>query len=158
MKIYLLDQLLVQSQFYEEPMKETNRRERENRFSQLERDWSIGLWNCGDKLTLEKDDPSRTDVGIIVRLIDMRKKTFGYEFRNFNLSNPEKILDISSYHDFILTPKTKVMDIVHQLEKAEIDCIVGHNGGTPLPSEYDYASPRIREKLKKRFDVRKIVL
>ncbi len=156
MKIYLFESLLVQSQAYENPFKESERRDKF--LSGLERDWSIGLWNSQDKLTVKEDGTSSTNLNTIeVRLFGASNR-YKLEFREYNLSNPEKILSISSYHSFIETPRDKIMDIVHQLEQVEIDCIVCSNGGNPLPTDYDYASPKIKEKLNKRINVKTITL
>ena len=151
MEIYLLGQLLVQSQVYDDAHKESTRREKI--FFGLQRDWNIALWNCGNKLDSGEDYPAGHEIPrekmIEVGLKDYPALKWEQAFRFNNIPNPEKILFISGYHSFIETPRNKIISLVHQLEKAEIDCLVGHNG-IPLPHDYDYASPRIKEKFEKK--------
>jgi len=173
MRVYLFGHPLIQSQFYENMVQERKKRDKENSSSQSERDWSIGLWNCKDKLTAEEDnisskmdyeknltaDAERFLPGIIeVKLIDTNQEAhYGSAFKEY-LPVPEKILFISSYNSFIETSKKNVMSLVRQLEKAEIDCLVDHKGGTPLPYDYDYLSPRMRRLQKQIAKVKMIII
>lgn len=160
MKVYLLGRLLIQSQVYDDAIKENTRRE--GLFFNLERDWSIGLWNCGEKLTSGQDFLAGHEVPL-KRMIGVTLEDYHFvdwepSFRMKNITNPEKILSISGYHSFICTPRKKIMDLVRQLEKAEISCLVCHDGGIPLPHNYDYASKTIQDKIIRKFNVEKIEL
>lgn len=159
MKIYLLGQLLVQSQFFENPFKEMEKREKEYPHDS-ERDWNIALWNCEERLIGEAEEVDKNSDKtkmIEVYLLGSPFKKWEDEYKHYNVSNPEKILEISGYNSLIETSREKIWDIARQLEKAEIDYLIGHNG-IPSFREFDYASRNIQEKIRKKFDVEKIEL
>lgn len=146
MKIYLLGKPLIKSwEFKDNDELYDERKRRDSLGVHLERDWSITTWNSFRKLGARGDGTRFNDRFCVYVELGAYTKDDSHFFR-IGLPTPSRVIDISGYDSGLQTPITSVFSVVSELESAEIDCLVDFGAGCETEN-WNYASPRIREKL-----------